>query len=153
MERSFFGGQAAPRVYDLLPKRGHFTCPLPEQTQQRFGKQSVPNGIAKIRRLWYTDRSKARIGFPWRSDKLEFDGPSERVIANQRARWCGNLHRIPGPRTSYAVGALIERPAEKSLLSRFLSAKRFLLPDICYKIGTFPRALNERPYEVRRKAD
>ena len=73
MERRFFGGQAAPRVYDLLPKRGHFTCPLPEQTQQRFGKQSVPNGIAKIRRLWYTDRSKARIGFPWRSDKLEFN--------------------------------------------------------------------------------
>ena len=65
----------------------------------------------------------------------------------------GNLHGIPGPRTSYAVGALIERPAEKSLLSRFLSAKRFLLPDICCKIGTFPRALNERPYEVRRKAD
>ena len=82
MERRFFGGQAAPRVYDLLPKRGHFTCPLPEQTQQRFGKQSVPNGIAKIRRLWYTDRSKARIGFPWLPDKLEFGGFAELTIDN-----------------------------------------------------------------------
>ena len=48
MERRFFGGQAAPRVYDLLPKRGHFTCPLPEQTQQRFGKQSVPNSGNRV---------------------------------------------------------------------------------------------------------
>ena len=91
------------------------------------------------------------IGFPLETDKLEFvEFP---VIASQCSHWRGNLHRIPGPRTSYAVGALIERPAEKFLLFRFLSAKRFLLPDIWYKIGTFPRALNERPYEVRRKAD
>ena len=68
-----FWRASPPRVYDLLPKRGHFTCPLPEQTQQRFGKQSVPNGIAKFRRLWYTDRNKARIGFPWLPDKLEFN--------------------------------------------------------------------------------
>ena len=68
-----FWRASPPRVYYLLPKRGHFTCPLPEQTQQGFGKQSVPNGIAKICRLWYTDRSKARIGFPWLPDKLEFN--------------------------------------------------------------------------------
>ena len=47
------------------------------------------------------------LGIVLRFDKLEFGGPSERVIANQRARWCGNLHRIPGPGTSYTVGALI----------------------------------------------
>lgn len=45
--RREFGGQAAPRVYDLLPKRGHFTCPLPEQTQQRFGNRVFPTGLRK----------------------------------------------------------------------------------------------------------
>ena len=95
-------------------------------------------------------RTRVPPGFVLWCGKLEFD--EFPVIASQSADWRGNLHRIPGPRTSYAVGALIERPAEKSLLSRFLSAKRFLLPDICYKIGTFPLALNERPYEVRRKS-
>ena len=54
------------------------------------------------------------------------------------------------PFSFYLVGALIERPAEKLLIFRFLSAKRFLLPDIFYKIGTFSRALNELPYEIGR---
>ena len=35
------------------------------------------------------------------NDKLEFVGPLERVIANQCARWCGNLHRIPSSLSSY----------------------------------------------------
>ena len=38
-------------------------------------------------------------------------------------------------------GAHLERPAEKFLIFRFLSAKRFHLADILYEIGTFPRAL------------
>ena len=32
---------------------------------------------------------------------MEFIASSERVIANQRARWCGNLHRISGNPSSY----------------------------------------------------
>ena len=36
----------------------------------------------------------------WR-DKLEFGGPSERVIPNQRAGFSGNLHRIMGNPSSY----------------------------------------------------
>ena len=36
------------------------------------------------------------IGFPLETDKLEFGGPSERVIPNQSAFLVGNLHRILG---------------------------------------------------------
>ena len=32
---------------------------------------------------------------------MEFVGPLERVIPNQCAHWCGNLHRIPGSPSSY----------------------------------------------------
>ena len=59
----------------------------------------------------------------------------------------GNLHGIPGPRTSYAVGALIERPAEKSLLSRFLSAKR------CHLAGIFAKTHGTIPSGTQRRND
>ena len=41
------------------------------------------------------------IGFCKHTDKLEFAGLLERVIPNQCAHWCGNLHRIPGSPSSY----------------------------------------------------
>ena len=69
------------------------------------------------------------------------------VIASQCSHWRGNLHRIPGSRTSYAVGALIERPAEKFLIFRFLSAKRFHLT------GIFAKTHRTTPSGTQRRND
>ena len=66
---------------------------------------------------------------------------------NQCSHWCGNLHRISESRTSYTVGALIERPAEKFFIYKFLSAKRCYLSIIYSEIRTFFRAVNDRPYK------
>ena len=45
----------------------------------------------------------------WRY-KSEFVGPSEHVIPNQCAHWCGNLHRIPGGPSSYKLSFLCRFP-------------------------------------------
>ncbi|MCI7574728.1 MAG: hypothetical protein MSS94_08375 [Clostridiales bacterium] len=58
------------------------------------------------------------IAFPQHTDKLEFDAPSERVIPNQSADWCGNLlvrrttsrGRVPENGTKRAVCMTIDSP-------------------------------------------
>ena len=49
----------------LFPQCGRFRSRFPKQSFLRFLEKSFPHRIAKIRRLWYTDRNKARIGFAW----------------------------------------------------------------------------------------
>ena len=91
------------------------------------------------------------IGFNKLIVKLEFVEVSvrleQRVIPNQCAHWCGNLHRIPGPGTSYAVGALIERPAETSYFFGFLSAKR------CHLTGIFAKTHRTTPSGTQKQND
>ena len=87
----------------------------------------------------------APLGIVLWYDKLEFaeesTAPEQRVIPNQSSDWCGNLHRLSVCFSSCLVGALIERPAEKFLIFRFLSAKWFLFFGLFCEIGRFSRAL------------
>ena len=63
----------------------------------------------------------------WRY-KSEFVGPSEHVIPNQCAHWCGNLHRIPCGLSSYRLSFLYRFPEFIHEKLYFLSNQEIATP-------------------------
>ena len=84
--------------------------PLPKQTAKlefarRAGGQVVTNVVC--------NRSLPDpLGIVFGTVNLEFDGPLERVIPNQCAHWCGNLHRISDYLSSSIRRGRVSRPPE-----------------------------------------
>ena len=119
-----FGGSFAPTVqyekWEIHPVFPHFSY-------FRLCQNLSPNLLAPLcgaalKTLSAETNSKTN----W-----EFVVPSERVIANQRARWCGNLHRIPGSPSSYRLFFLYRFTESACVLSKNGTSIREIATPVC----------------------